>query len=155
MITVQTIKTTPLDHNIPLTACLGRAWAGHEDIKWGASSSCAPQSLHNGSPQTCPLLRELNLDASNSRPWQPSRRRILKLNLVVRWSRSAQAITDHTDTQWYYRDGGRHRKLTTNKLSATTTLSVMQLRFVWKTRWGVCSWRSKNWEVKYFGWGCI
>ena len=59
---------------------------GHVEMKWGASSSCAPQSLQDGSPRACPLLRELNLQASDSRPWQPRRRRILKLDQVVRWS---------------------------------------------------------------------
>ena len=52
----------------------------HVQMKWGASSNCAPQSLHDGSPRACLLLCELNLQASNSSLWQPRRRRFLKLD---------------------------------------------------------------------------
>ena len=79
---------------------VGRVWVapcvfvssdGHAEMKWGASSSCAPQSLQDGSPR--PLLRELNLQASDSPcQWQPRRRRILKLDLVVRWNWSVQCV---------------------------------------------------------------
>ena len=41
---------------------------GRVEMKWGTSSSCALQSLQDGSPRTCPLLCELNLQTSDSRP---------------------------------------------------------------------------------------
>ena len=65
----------------------------HEEMKWVASTSAAPQSLQDGSPWDCPFFRMLNLEVSDSSPWQPSRRRILKFDFDVRWIQSAQWVT--------------------------------------------------------------
>ena len=67
--------------------------AGQVDIKWVASSSSALQSLQDGSLRVHPLWRILYLEASDSKPWHPSKRQILKLDLEVRRKCSVQCVT--------------------------------------------------------------
>ena len=65
----------------------------HVEIKWVAFSSAAPLSLQDRSKCECPLFCVLNLEASDSSPWQPRRRRILKFDFHVRWINSGQWVT--------------------------------------------------------------
>ena len=61
---------------------------GHEDMNWEASSKCALWILSG-----LPIFHEVNLEVSDSRLWQPSKRQALKLAQVVMWIWLAQCVT--------------------------------------------------------------
>ena len=61
--------------------------------KMASIFKCCTASLQDGSPRDCPLFRVVNLEALDSSPGQPRKRRILKFDLDVRWNKSEKWVT--------------------------------------------------------------